>query len=461
MTNLWPISAIQPYKVQTAALEAAKDRRRFGFFLDPGLGKTLTTYAEFKRLYLEGKASTLLILCPKTLLTVWEREKDLTGLDLPVYIREKDPPKGPGIFLYNIEAVISSLSEAIKRLAWRDGCYVTIDESVTIKNFKSKRFKALKTWIGNVEYVRLLSGYPEVQNAWDWHPQLLCLGGLDVSVSNPYAFRNRYCAMGGWQGKQIVGTLHQKELSERINKVSFRARKFDWTDLPEKLYNERYYDLLPVQKKAYSDMRTKLITEIQNKTITVSQAVHATQKMQQIGSGFMYGMDSDDVAQIVEPAKNPKFAALRDYLDQTPGKVIIFAYYKETIKSLSKFLNKTPCITGGMTQEQIKEQIVWFNSTDVKTIVCQLTATKYGLTLLGSDKMPCHSTIYFENSYSLDARIQSEDRNHRYGQKNVVTYTDLFGTTVEKSVVAALRAKKMRADIIHELLVEKQGKVAA
>jgi SNF2 family DNA or RNA helicase len=44
----------------------------------------------------------------------------------------------------------------------------------------------------------------------------------------------------------------------------------------------------------------------------------------------------------------------------------------------------------------------------------------YGLTLTEAS-----TVIYFSNNYDLEIRLQSEDRAHRIGQKNNVTYIDI------------------------------------
>ena len=51
-------------------------------------------------------------------------------------------------------------------------------------------------------------------------------------------------------------------------------------------------------------------------------------------------------------------------------------------------------------------------------------------------------TVYCSNSYDLEHRLQSEDRNHRKGQKKSVTYIDLICRgTVEERIIKALRQK--------------------
>ncbi len=61
----------------------------------------------------------------------------------------------------------------------------------------------------------------------------------------------------------------------------------------------------------------------------------------------------------------------------------------------------------------------------------------YGITLTAAN-----TVIYFSNSYDLEIRLQSEDRAHRIGQKNKVTYIDLVSpATVDEKVLEALRNK--------------------
>ena len=61
----------------------------------------------------------------------------------------------------------------------------------------------------------------------------------------------------------------------------------------------------------------------------------------------------------------------------------------------------------------------------------------YGLTLTAA-----HTVIYYSNTYDLEKRMQSEDRAHRIGQVNKVTYIDLISEgTVDEKIVQSLRSK--------------------
>lgn len=68
----------------------------------------------------------------------------------------------------------------------------------------------------------------------------------------------------------------------------------------------------------------------------------------------------------------------------------------------------------------------------------------YGLTLTAAN-----TVIYYSNSYDLELRLQSEDRAHRIGQTNKVTYIDLISPkTIDQKIVEALRNKITIADTI-------------
>ena len=60
-----------------------------------------------------------------------------------------------------------------------------------------------------------------------------------------------------------------------------------------------------------------------------------------------------------------------------------------------------------------------------------------------------NTVIYYSNSYDLELRVQSEDRAHRIGQDNKVTYVDLLSPdTIDEKIVGALRSKIRIADQI-------------
>lgn len=425
------------FPVQVAAKSAANGRKKYGYFLEMGLGKTLLTLTEFDELVKADKVDIMMIFCPNSLISTWKREHDKHGFTYVIHTKPERVPDGPCIVIYNYESIIATPGKMIPIILANNRVYGAFDESVQMKNHRSVRWKYASKWAHLFTYVRLLSGRPMVQSPMDLWTQLTLLGGA-VSPS-PYAFRNRYCKMGGWMNKQVVGSLDKEGLREITKSVSFMATKAQWTDLPDKLYTDRAYLMTKEQQQIYDKMFRDMVVELVNKSIMVEQAVHKFSKLQQIGSGFMFD-EHGEATPLMEFKDVPKVKVLDEILEETEGKVIIFAHYRPSVEALAAHYGG-PVLRGGMKEHEIQAVIDEFNNGPGQPLVAQLAASKYGLTLLGNSDRRCNTTVYFENNYSLDARIQSEDRNHRHGQVNNVLYIDLIGCAQDRKIISALQRK--------------------
>ena len=440
----------EPYAVQRAALNAARDKTHFAYFMEMGLGKTATCIAEFVRLTTEGKTKKLLVVCPNSLKKNWANEIERF---ITANIRVTMSPLGPSsdehhAWIINYESVIATLGAKLDEYIDAD-TYVVLDESIQIKNPQAKRSKKLLIDIRDAGYVRLLSGAPIVNSPLDIYPQLRAVRApVEEIGKNSFVFRNRFCVMGGYMGKKVIGVQpeRQEDLEEIISSVSFRAKKKDWTDLPEKSYTTRSYEMTKDQKSMYSDMLEQFLVEFDDQTISVGQKINAAQKLQQISSGFI--LDEDRKAHEIMPrSKNPKLNLLKEVMEEVSGKMLIFAHHRAAIDMLIEEFGAA-YIRGGMSDDEIEEQKRLFNEGSVRWKVGQQTSAKYGHTLLGTSELPCYTTFYFENTYALDPRIQSEDRNHRHGQKHPVLYIDAVGSLIEEEMINALQNKLDMAEAL-------------
>ena len=63
-----------------------------------------------------------------------------------------------------------------------------------------------------------------------------------------------------------------------------------------------------------------------------------------------------------------------------------------------------------------------------------------------------NTVIYYNNTFDLEVRVQSEDRAHRLGQKKSVTYIDIIARgTIDEFVIKALNNKlRISADTLGE-----------
>jgi SNF2 family DNA or RNA helicase len=96
----------------------------------------------------------------------------------------------------------------------------------------------------------------------------------------------------------------------------------------------------------------------------------------------------------------------------------------------------------GATERQ--ERIGRFNAGGVRFLVSkpQTKGVSRGQTMVSA-----HTVIYYNNTFSLEDRLQSEDRCHRSGQVNPVNYIDIVALgpnsvrIIDTHIVDALRNK--------------------
>ena len=127
------------------------------------------------------------------------------------------------------------------------------------------------------------------------------------------------------------------------------------------------------------------------------------------------------------------------------GKVIIWANYRKNIQEIVSTIEglagpRSVASYYGDTPEDEREEVIkrfQDPNSDLQYFVGNTQTGGYGITLTQSQNV-----VYYSNSFDLEKRLQSEDRAHRIGQTNKVTYVDLVSKgTVDEKIVKALRSK--------------------
>jgi SNF2 family DNA or RNA helicase len=217
--------------------------------------------------------------------------------------------------------------------------------------------------------------------------------------------------------------------------------KQDCLDLPEKIYTARYVGLTDEQFKMYEQIRTTAMTMLDSgELITAPAVITQMLRMQQVLSGHL---KTDDGEMVYFPSK--RMDALVEILQEHSGKAIIWSRFRYDIQQITALLNKTfgeGCAAsyyGDTTDEDRNNAVRNFQNPDhpLRFFIGNPATAGYGLTLTEADLC-----VYYSNDYNLETRIQSEDRAHRIGQRNNVTYVDLISAgTIDEKIVEALRAK--------------------
>lgn len=446
--------------MQVEATRRAGTARRYGYFLEQGLGKTavaLNDYIEWRDC---GSVDLCVVVAPQSFKLGWPVAVNDYGLDLPTsYWPKLYPPHNQehGLYAINYEGVSrSAAKEPLIRLFDERRVLLIIDESKALGNPRSGWTKSVIELAKRAVMVRELNGTPITQNPMDYYGQLRALG--ELNGWNQVKFRNRFAVLGGFMGKQIMPQIkNEDELATILDRCSFRALKADWRkDLPPKVYSTVPLELNPVQRKHYKEMLDEFFTIVAcGDEVEANLVLTQMGKLRQISSGILLNKDKSYV--IIPPRDNPKVRATCE-LACGPGKTIVAYYHRASGDMLFEEFRRLGLhpayIRGNMETEDIEREKRRFNhDADCRVIVGQERAMALGHTLLGqAGNDRCSRTIFFENSYSLYYRLQLEDRNHRGDQDTACDVIDFSASPVEDTVIAIMTAKMELANAMDKVV---------
>ena len=446
----------KPYKHQRNALNESAEKSQWAYFMEMGTGKTKVTIDNMAFLFFKRQIEAALVIAPKSVYLNWELEIETHipqvlkykifrwNIDKPKDYHALNNFKDLKIFLMNVEALSTKRGFEGAKEFLKDNKlnFVVLDESTTIKNRSAKRTKNILELRKLANVRRILTGSPITKSPLDLFTQCQFLSPELLGFTSYLAFRNRYAEMTDipvGSGRFISVPKYYKRLEELEHKLkhfSTRIRKDECLDLEPKVRQKRYIELEGDNKKLYERLRTTALAVVEDSTISFSNKLTEIIKLHQVCNGFT----KNDDGEIMELHKQ-KLSALEEILDETDGKVIIWANYIFNIKSIIEFLEKkygkesVVSVYGEIDVETRKEAVHRIqNDPRTRFLVGNPTTGGFGLTLTA-----CNTVIYFSNNYNLEVRKQSEDRAHRMGQTGTVVYIDIVARdTLDEAIMKSL-----------------------
>ncbi|GAG90823.1 unnamed protein product, partial [marine sediment metagenome] len=117
--------------------------------------------------------------------------------------------------------------------------------------------------------------------------------------------------------KIVVGYKNLDRLSTALTEYGTIVKSEDCLDLPPKIYEKFYVDLTKEQSKHYTELRRKLITEIEGGIVSVKLTLTKILRLQQLVCGYLKDDDG-----YVHTVPHNRLDALDAILDETNGKAI-------------------------------------------------------------------------------------------------------------------------------------------
>ena len=438
----------------------ARDKKSFALLMEQGTGKTKVIIDNASYLYSKGEITSLVVIAPNGVHRNWLREVKTHMLEWCLNesfyyssnmtkkrIAEFDEVYTAGnclkIFTFNVEAFTSPKAiYYMNKILLANKVMLVVDESSRIKRPGAKRTKIITKFSKQADYKRIMTGTPVTKGAEDVYSQFRFLDPQILGYDSFYSFKAQYCIMGGFENRQVVSYQNIDELTRNIEGHSFRVLKKDCLDLPDKIYQRHYVEMTPKQKQLYQNLKKSFVAELEGQTVEAPEAITRLLRLQQILCGWF---PSEQGVEKIEE-KNPRIEALKEILSDIDSKVIIWARFKADLRAIERALGDLAVSYHGDVTTDAREVAVdrFQNDPKIKYFIGQPQSGGIGLTLTAADY-----AIYYSNSFDLEQRMQSEDRCHRIGTKNNVTYIDIETRgSVDTKIIKALRAKKNIADII-------------
>lgn len=398
-----------------------------------------------------GNIETALVVAPKSALGSWERDIELfEELDREI-LRSV-------ITLVNYDKVWRG--EEKSPYYKKYGCII-LDEAHNIKNRTSQRSKFLLKIATLSDYRYILTGTPisngQLENIWSLYCFLdpyiergrvysrIFKEYLEENASGEYRgsymeFQDRYCILNMYH--KPTSYINVKELQKIINEHSYRVKKSECLDLPDKLPDE-VINVELKEKALYKRMVVE--SALLEYEILAENPLVRNIKLRQLCGGFI--QNEDELLEV----KCEKLEILKELIEsfEDDKKLVIFAEFKYSIRKISELLQKMKIRFVTLDGEQ-KDKTIWRKfqaDKNIKIIVCQYQTANAGIDLFASDTI-----IYYEPTLRSQILEQSRDRIHRTGQVNKCSYIHLITKgTIEVDIYRALAGY---SDFSEKLFVE-------
>ena len=421
-----------------------------------GTGKTNSALWAYDYLRRTKTVKKMLVVCPlSTMERTWADSvfQTFPHLDCVVLHGSRDRrikllKQDVHVYVINIDGLATIKDELAKR---DDIDLIVIDELALARNSGTDRWKILNAICNKQSPRRVwgMTGSPTPNAPTDAWAQCK-LVTPDNSLVPKYfsAFRDRVMRQitpFKWAARQDAN-----EAVYQMMQPAIRFSLDDCVDLPEQTFITRDVALTKEQDKAYKDMMSKLATEYSGgQILAVNEAVKAN-KLIQIACGVAYGTGGEEV---VIPSK-PRIDVLKEIIEESEGKVIVFVPLTGALESVASELRKdwTVETVHGGTSKSERDRIFgeFQRGLDPRVLVANASTMSHGLTLTAATTIVWYAPVHSNETYE-----QACARVRRPGQTRTTVIVHIAGTDVERRVYKRLQDKQSMQGVLLDMMKER------
>lgn len=441
-----------PYPYQQYAEREIIEKPNIGLFLDMGLGKTVITLTALQEMKFDRWCinKTLIIAPKKVAEDTWQMEaqkwQHLQGLRIvgvlgtaTQRIHALDTPAD--IYVINREN-----TQWLVEYYGRDWPFdtVVLDESSSFKNHQAKRFRALRTVRPRINRLIELTGTPNPHGLMDLWSQVFLLDGGKRLGRTISVYRDMYFVPDKRNRTTIFSYAPkdgaEQEIHKLISDICISMKASDYLDLPELVYEDIPVVLDDKAQRAYNRMERDAVLQVDEDTITATNAAALSGKLLQLCNGAVYDEDRE-----VVQVHDCKIEAFLEAVEGLNGQHAIVCYsFIHDKDRLLQALAKTGLRVRVYKDTRDKDD---WNAGNIDLLLIHPASCGYGLNLQEGG----HHIIWFGLTWNLEEYQQANKRLHRQGQEHpVIVHHLVVKGGRDEDVIKSLEGK----DNVQEALLQ-------
>jgi SNF2 family DNA or RNA helicase len=457
------ITQLMPH--QQAAIAKLLPSKVGALFADLGTGKSLMAIklAEIR----QQKYDRVFWFCPvslkETIRQEWRKHTDVQEDDIKVWddkVADDNLPTSATIHILGIESMSSSARVILayhKMVTERS--FVIVDESSYIKGHHSHRTERITALSSIARYRLILTGTPFTQGVVDLFAQMSFLSNKILGYSSFYSFAANhleYEVRVNEQGYKyrtgrIVRAHNTDYLAAKIAPYVYQVSKDECLDLPDKLYETRYFCMTDEQREYYQQAKREILLDLEYDDWSSIAIFHLFSSLQAIVCGYWKRTVPKTLEKQQITFHHRRIGLLMDTIASIPDteQVIIWSKYHYAIDEMKAAIEKHYGASaysefhGGIPEQKRNEQLAQWKSGGTRLLIATQSAGSHGLTLNNAAY-----SVFYADSYKYSERRQAEDRNHRIGQERRPTYISLCcEASIDERIATALERKENALEV--------------
>ena len=211
---------------------------------------------------------------------------------------------------------------------------IIVDEATHYKNAQTKRWKTLHALLTPDKWLWMMTGTPAAQSPLDAY-------GIAKLVNQSAvprffgSFRDR--VMTKITNFRWVPKDDATDTVYRVLQPAIRFTKEECLDLPPMVYVKREVELTRQQIKYYKLLKDRMVMDAAGEQVTAANAAVNMNKLLQISCGAVY----TDKGESLEFDIKHRYKVLREVIDESSKKILVFVPFKHVIDMLVEKLGAT------------------------------------------------------------------------------------------------------------------------